>query len=166
MVFLLLPAHLWILPVALTHWAGCFAELHKRLPNKKKIVWMLLVFSHFFVPTMQLCPLGRSVLRLNTECYFPHPISVEQPRLCRDSRSPHPTAARDRPCFGTTRPPQEAEPAPNRATHTGNRRGIQGDQTSADDSSNPSRDWLDFLCTKRRELLGGSPLVSSWNTWF
>lgn len=103
---------------------------------------MLLVFSHFFVPTMQLCPLGRSVLRLNTECYFPHPISVEQPRLCRDSRSPHPTAARDRPCFGTTRPPREAEPAPNRATHTGNRRGIQGDQTSADDSSNPSRDWI------------------------
>lgn len=65
-----------------THWAGCFAELpkeHKRLPNKKKIVWMLLVFSHFFVPTMQLCPPGRSVLRPNTECYFPIPSPQSGP---------------------------------------------------------------------------------------
>lgn len=55
---------------------------------------MLLVFSHFVVPTMQLCPLGRSTLRLKTECYFAHPMPTEQPgcmalpRLRRDTRSP------------------------------------------------------------------------------
>lgn len=56
---------------------------------------MLLVFSHFFVPTMQLCPVGSSVLRLNTEVIFPIPWPCSSPDtalpwLCRDTRSPTP----------------------------------------------------------------------------
>lgn len=49
-------------------WSGQSFTKQKGCPNKKKIVWMLLVFSLFFVPTMQLCPPGMSVCGPNTVC--------------------------------------------------------------------------------------------------
>lgn len=120
---------------------------------------MLLVFSHFFVPTMQLCPLGRSMLRPNRECYFPHPIPMERPRctvlpwLCRDTHSPHPAAAWDRALPHHHQTPnrrQNLHPTEPQAQVTGG--GKQGDQTSTDDSNKPSRDWISSASAPR----GGS----------
>lgn len=105
---------------------------------------MLLVFSHFFVPTMHLCPLGRSMLRLNTECSLPHPVPTERPRctalprLCRDTRT------------------QQSHVHSRGKTGSSNQRWRW----------QRSQQGLDFLCTKWGELLEGSPLFSSWNTRF
>lgn len=102
---------------------------------------MLLVFPHFVIPTMRLCPLGRSVLRLNTECYFAHPMPTEQPgrtalpRLCR--------AAAAHPCCSPRQGPSpHCRSRTQQSQGTGDRRGTSPSSASADDSSNPSRDWI------------------------
>lgn len=107
---------------------------------------MLLVFSHFFVPTMQLCPPGRSVLRPNTECYFPIPSPRsgpdDSPAPALQTPTAHTLPSRDRaqPTLPDPRRRHNLHPAEPHAQATAGEK--QGAQTSTDDTSNPSRGWI------------------------